>query len=59
MSAERDIAQNGPLSMHPIPYPDMNHIQMNGIGIGKPSYGELLLPYIGKFWEKLGSSTLV
>ncbi|XP_063702172.1 protein argonaute-2 isoform X1 [Culicoides brevitarsis] len=36
MSAERDIAQNGPLSLHPIPYPDMNHIQMNGIG--KPSY---------------------
>lgn len=50
MSAERDIAQNGPLSLHPIPYPDMNHIQMNGIG--KPSYGKLrienLLPYKGK-----------
>lgn len=40
MSAERDIAQNGPLSMHPIPYPEMNHMQMNGIGIGKPSYGK-------------------
>lgn len=41
MSSERDIAQNGPLSMHPIPYPDFNHTQMNGGGIiGKPSYGK-------------------
>uniref|UniRef100_A0A336MZX3 CSON010934 protein n=1 Tax=Culicoides sonorensis TaxID=179676 RepID=A0A336MZX3_CULSO len=38
MSSERDIATNGPMSMHPIPYPDMNHMAMNGMGIGKPSY---------------------